>query len=599
MVKVCLVDNSVLKYKERFSLIIRKLICISIILLFFVSCSPENGILMSSSEEVNLESVEDGSFLKPGDSVPVVLSELGDQATLVKMVLKDNSGNIVAETELEPEMLKGLGLPIDLPPDLAEGAYYLHFDVMDGDLLLYEDDRYIFVVTGDYSITSLETFPSDIRPGDTISARIALSVPEESDPWIRWTLDDEVVSEGLFSDIGITCRFSVPEKTGVYTLKAELFPETPRNDQYSTVLRHTDLFVTTGEGDNTPWTQVEDRTYQYFIDFSDSLTNRMNPEDKPVVLGSPRPYSQGGYSGLSFGMDDGLIYNQYALPLSPDGRAEDFILSMAFSYSFLPEAGVYNLFRTGDDNTYFSVLYLADSREFFSEFKSYSRSFQSSISVDEILASEAVSLDVNYTAGEGVASLSWRNGGKTLSHDTGIPVSSLVKGKTYIGKDGTIQGFPMNWYTLGVSSVNPPQGKGEQRIGDSDSLGNVVMLYDKSAHQANLISIRDEVLGEGLSTLEIQTDSSLPEPWVFVLEDKDGNPLYTMSSEEASSEKTGRDRIILSLSNDSRGLFLSTSLNTEMNGPFEYQNTLNFEIYPVNRASGTLDDIRFIRLFQD
>jgi len=598
MFEVCLPDNSVLKYRVRLSVIKGKLILIPILFLIFASCSQESSLLVSS-EEVSLETVEDGSFLLPGDQINVVLTEVGSRSTLVKMILKDEFGSVVAEAELDPETLKGLGLPMELPSDLEEGVYYLHFEIMDNDLLLYEDVRYIYVVPGEYRIISLETFPPGINPGDTISARVSLSVPEESDPWIRWTLDDEIIKEGVISGIGVSIRFTVPEKVGVYTLKAELFPEAPGDDQYSTVFRHSDLFVTSLDGDLAPWKFTEDRTYQYFIDFSDGLTNRMNPDDEPVVIGSPRPYSQGSFSGISFGMEDGLIFNQYALPLSPDGKAGDFLLTMAFSYSSLPESGVYNLFRTGNESTYFSVLYLADTREFLSEFRSYSRYFHSSVSADEIRANEAVFMEVQYTAGQGIASLSWKNDGKTLTHDEGVPVSSLVKGKTYIGMDGNLKGFPMNWYTLGVSTPNSQPDapvKGKSAI---ESVNNVVMLYEKSGTKISGITIENAELGDGLATLEIQTERGSTESWVFVLKDERGITLYSMNSSSSGIDSTVRDRIVLSLSNDPRGMFLSTSLDAGMSGPFDYQKTLNFEIYPENGASETLEDILSIRLFRD
>jgi hypothetical protein len=408
-VKQCFQSYSVLKYSQRVNVFTKILRYLPFLFLLIVlSCTQESNVLLNSAEAYSLESFEDGTLLEPGSSVTIVLTEVGSQSTLIRVILEDEAGMEVALIEIEPELLKGQGLPMDLPPDIEDGVYHLRFEVLDRDILLHEESRYFFIASGLYDIRSLETYPPGIKPGDIISARVDLVYPTASDPWLRWSIDDDLIQEGFLSDIGQTCQFTVPDQAGVYSLMVELFPVAPQEFQLSGTFRRSDIFVTSGEGDGTSWALLEDRTYQYFIDFNDGMSNRMNPDDVPQVIGSPTPLTIGNNSGISFGENDGLIFNQYALPLDAEGRAVSFLMTMAFSYSYLPEKGVYNIFRTGGEHTYFNVLYLADTREFLCEFRSYSRQFHSVLPVDRILSSEVLSLEVQYVGGQGIASLSWK-----------------------------------------------------------------------------------------------------------------------------------------------------------------------------------------------
>ncbi|WP_168203557.1 hypothetical protein [Oceanispirochaeta crateris] len=568
-----------------------------LILLIFISCSQESPVIMNEGEGYSFESVNDGTILEPGSSVNVVLTEIGDRSTLVRVILEDELGEDIATVEIEPDLLKGLGLPMDLPSDLEDGVYHLRFEILDGDILLHEENRYLFIASGDYEIKSLETYPPGIKPGDNISARVVLSYPEGSDPWLRWSIDETLIQEGFLSELGLICDLTVPDVAGVYSLQVELFPIVPEDNQFSSSFRQSDLFVLSGEGDESAWAFTENRTYQYFIDFNDGMANKMNPSDVPQLVGSPTPFTIGNYSGISFGEEDGLIFDQYALPLDSTGKAEGFLMSMAFSYSYLPDKGVYNIFKTGDENTYFSVLYLAESREFLCEFSSYSRHFVSMLPVDQIYSSEAIYLEIDYMPGQGVASLSWKNQGETLVRDEGLPVSSLMEGQTVIGSNNEYLGFPMNWYTLGVSSKNEATDLLPQDGISNEKLNDMTLLYEKSQKRLTGLQVENAELGDGLATLEIHSIQGNDDNWVFILKSMDGQSLYSFS---VPSESEGSpESVVISIINDNRGLFLSTSMDTGMNGPFEYQDLLNFEIIPENGSPEAMDGIDVIRLFRD
>ncbi|RDG29252.1 hypothetical protein DV872_22740 [Oceanispirochaeta sp. M1] len=596
-----------------------KVLKYSIFLLFlmFFSCSQESNVLLNSVEDYSLESVEDGAFLEPGSSVNIVFTEIGSRAKLVHIVLEDAAGMEIASAEVEPEMLKGIGMPMDLPADLEDGIYYLRFTVMDGDIQLFQDQRYFFLAGGIYNISSLETYPPGIKAGDIISARIILTSPVDSDPWLRWTLAGEVLLEGFLSKIGTTCSFSVPEEGGVYSLRVEVFPVSPQDRHISSIYRHSDLFVTSGEGDDVPWKFIEDRTYLYFIEFKDDLSNRMNPSDVPELIGDPLPSSLGGFSGISFSENDGLLFTDYALPLYADGSSEDFLMAMAFSYTELPETGEYNIFRTGDEYNHFSVRYLAETAEFLAEFKSYSHLFQSYLPIDSIQSNEAVFLELSYNSKSEVAALSWMNNGSVIVRDEGIPLDSFIEGNTLIGSDGSFSGLPMTWYTFSVSTETYDSANQVVSPSDSppvDELSDERILYERSDAFVSEISIEKFIPGTGLATMVILSDPGAGNDWIMTISDSKRDPLYSLapmkdvvynpvsdSEDESVEEVSGKSdipvKIVLSLINDDRGFFLSSSADQGMTGPFAFQDILNIKIADV--TDGSVNNIRNIRFFQD
>ncbi|MDC7233488.1 MAG: hypothetical protein PQJ58_09655 [Spirochaetales bacterium] len=562
---------------------------------------------MGSVEDYGIESVENGTILNKENSINIVFTEIGNRATSVKIVLMDLSGTELAAADVEPAILKGMGMPLDLPQDLEDGLYYLTFSVMDGDILLFQEERYFYVVSGSYDIRSLETYPPGIRAGDEISARILLDSPAGSDPWLRWTLADEVLQEGFLSETGTECSFSVPETGGVYSLKVELFPVAPQADHISSVYRQSDLFVAEGEGEDLPWKFIEDRTYLFFIEFNDDLVNRMNPYDSPRIVGTPVPQSQGHYSGSSFSESDGLVFGSSALSFPGDPAVKDFHMSLAFSNKTLPVKGSYNIIRTGNAENYFSISYLAESRTIRTELFSGTTLFQSSVPADTVLTGESVFLEISRTG----QTLIWKSQGNTILTEQGVEGNFPVKGNTVVGSDGTLSGMPLLWYTFSVSTdLSPeplPETPPEEQISNTD--------YPVSREEGKAVYARTEELpgeinlmlspGKGLASLVVFSEAHAPYEWTLRISDSNDALLYTLtSSEQAGTGSIQQDgdseelrKMVISLNNDERGLFISSSSDSSMTGPLAFQKTLNINITPGPESS--LDQIRDIRFYQD
>ncbi len=562
-------------------------------LLIFSSCSQDSVMSVEGGEEYSVETLADGTVLEQGSSINITLSEMGSRATLVRIILSDGDGTEIASTEVDPSLLKGLGLPMDLPEDLEDGVYTLNFTVLDGSEVLHEESRYLYVVSGVFEVESLETYPPGVGPGDSLSARATLNVASGYNPWIRWTLDGIVLKEGFLSDTGFLCIFEVPETEGIYSLKVELFPVEPGDHHFSAAFRQSDLFVD-GNGGHE-WQNSGDRVFRYFVDFSDALINKMAPEESPDIIGSPSVYHEGQMKGVRFTEADGLSFDRYALELLSGGRAQEFTLSMAFSFERLPDEGVYNIFSTGSDDSRFSFVYDASSGagsgEFVCEFRSYFRTFRSQLASSRLEEGEVLYLDIQYEGSLGVAAINWMSRGELLVRDEGLPVASLEEGSTFVGAYGDLPGLPMVWYTLGVfteaDSSSALQADGFGMSAPEE------LLYESGDSVPDRISVGDIRLDEGLASLEVQSRSSAESTWNLKMTDADGVVLYTADS----ALNPGRGSLVLSLIYDERGLFISSSQDAAVMGPYDYSAPVSVDIIPDR--DGGLADILAVRLFRD
>ena len=559
-------------------------------ILYFSSCTQESVLSIPDEERYSVDTVEDGSVLEQGATILISFDEMGSRSNLVRIVMNDAEGVEIASTDVDPSLLKGSGVPLTLPDDLENGAYTLSFTVFEGNDVLHEESRYLYVVSGVFEVNSLETYPPGVGPGDSLSARITLTSPSVSDPWIRWSLEGIVLKEGFLSDTGLLCNFEVPAVEGIYSLKVELFPVEPDDDQVSSVYRQSDLFV--DSDDQRGWDNAGDRIYRYFIDFSDALINKMAPESVPEIIGSPATYIEGQMEGISFSEEDGLVFDRYALELLSGGRAREFTLSIAFSFDNLPEKGIYNVFSTGTDDSSFSLVYEAGSTgEFVCEFRSYSRTFRSQLPSNRLEPGEPLYLDIQYKGSMGVATLDWMSQGELLVRDEGLPVASMEEGSTVIGAGGENPGFPMVWYTLGVftEEENDPSVIAEGDTSPEE------LLYEDNGSAPEKISIDDINLFRGLTTLEVQSHSASDGVWQLKMMDAENRELYTARFETASSE--GTESLVLSFIYDDRGLFISSSLDAAVMGPYEYNGPVSLDI--VSESSDGLESIQAVRLFRD
>ena len=321
---------------------------IFLIVSLFVSCGDQNGLVMTPEEEYYFSSVDNGSVVAPGAEIPVSFVEVDGRTDQVLIRLTDSLYNEIALVELAPEELEGDGLPVTLPEGLDAGVYYLQFEAWGEGILLSESETYFYLVDGDFSISSIETYPPKVQPGGNITARVYAVFPEDSSPWLRWSLDGVTLLEGFIGQIGSTVSFPASRDDGIYTLKCELFPLEPQKKFISTLAALTDIYVSPDGSGNALENEADSLFY-----FSVQLDN------STVIPGAFWDIQS---------TNQGVTYLYPSLPGSRLGAVESFSLSLEFSPEDLANSKQWQLISMGERGNEFILFYNEREKKFYAGF---------------------------------------------------------------------------------------------------------------------------------------------------------------------------------------------------------------------------------------
>jgi hypothetical protein len=149
----------------------------------------------------------------------------------VEILLLRSDGSRLGSRTLEGSELEQASLPPVEVPELEPGTYGIEFHLYaDGEETAVEK-RTFFVAPDSYEIVGVSTFPASVYPGATGIAQVQVDVPEQADPYLRWSLEGTVVAEGSLSAGMDEVRIAAPSEEGVYSVQVELFPNAPRDDR--------------------------------------------------------------------------------------------------------------------------------------------------------------------------------------------------------------------------------------------------------------------------------------------------------------------------------------------------------------------------------
>jgi hypothetical protein len=215
----------------------RGLGALSILLLLWVgACSKESffGESAASEPEAKVLTIPDGTILSSSE-IPLSLAvttdvkkkDLVEPYTLSASILSLD-GTEVASVTLDRVNPQSGPLPALIPPQLPPGTYTLQLTLKKGSTQTYQNRVTFFVAEGLYELERISLFPPSVLPFSTAIVQVALRIPSQSDPWIRWTIQGKVVQEKLYSQGGAELRWTSPEKEGVYPVRVDLFPHPPR-----------------------------------------------------------------------------------------------------------------------------------------------------------------------------------------------------------------------------------------------------------------------------------------------------------------------------------------------------------------------------------
>ena len=206
-----------------------------IIFLALLSSCGDSVFLMpnnSKGESVTIYTVENGSFLNSGSSIPLELEyPEGDMLfDSVEIKLFSNESTLLARTVKELAEGEKKIPPVSFP-ELSVGMYILELNLYSGESVVKSQKRNFFYTEKDYDIQGITSYPPNIGLESMVLLTAQLNVPEETDPFLRWSMGSDLLKKGYLSEGLDSILWTAPEESGVYNIKVELFPVGPKSGE--------------------------------------------------------------------------------------------------------------------------------------------------------------------------------------------------------------------------------------------------------------------------------------------------------------------------------------------------------------------------------
>jgi len=308
------------------------LILLSVFILF--SCQ-DTGLLSSDAGDVEILTLSNGSILNSNGEIPVSLSPLGDGDYLLDMVLTDGQGNRLGEVHLEAEELEDIP-PVTLPENLPEGYYLLNLTVTSDGETVRQKELSFFIREEQPRMNGLVSYPLVFHPGGEGLVIMDAYIPRGQDPWIRWRFQGRILAEGLYSRGLDRVLVQGPQSPGIFSLRAELFPQAPPAGQYwdfdSPVFVESPVYVS-AQPEPGPNDLDYPGSYYSLFHFQGEITD-LGERPVPLVLtpvGQPSLDVSRGIFGYRMEPGSGFSGDQLLVPVSDRGELEPFSLVLVFS----------------------------------------------------------------------------------------------------------------------------------------------------------------------------------------------------------------------------------------------------------------------------
>jgi hypothetical protein len=185
-----------------------------------------------------------GASLLPGESVRLSLSNMtGSKAPeSLAVSIEDGTGKAIASLVYATAKAGGVGaspvlvdslsgsLPsFQLPADLVPGVYTLVTSLADESGARLQSGRLVFFIGPQgFDLGSLSVYPPTSAPSQPVLFSVGVRTGEPaSSPWLRWSADGRLLSEGSLADGYDKVVWTAPQLDGAYAIKVELFPARP------------------------------------------------------------------------------------------------------------------------------------------------------------------------------------------------------------------------------------------------------------------------------------------------------------------------------------------------------------------------------------
>jgi len=340
---------------------------ITIYLLFLIVVLSSCGKLAvftqpyEETTQIEVRSLAEGGVLNKNDTVSFVIhsAQKEEQEITLIITLSLHSGEVIWDTSLEAPLLnEELEL---LLPDLETGHYLLKFTAASQAGNSSERVVNFFYVEGSYRILGITSYPPIILPQTDTLLKAELSVPDGSNPYLRWSQDGNLIAQGSLAQGLDKINWPAPVKQGIYTVLVELFPfAPPQGNDYSfrsgTTL-NTDLYILSHTILQESDLQPENSYFSLFHFNGDLKDSGVGIKEKQgtvpaaelEVIGNPTLITIQDTVGYRLAAADGFHLPRLILPVK-DGLLLPFTLTMGLLTETAEPGGELIRVRSKDDN---------------------------------------------------------------------------------------------------------------------------------------------------------------------------------------------------------------------------------------------------------
>jgi len=430
----------------------------------------------ASGEAIQLFSIKNGSILETGAALPITLvyNESDYWFDYLNILIYDDSGTEIAADKIEKSYIgSNRKKEIILPENLEEGIYHAKFEIYSNGKAIFSTITNFFNEKSSYRINNIQSYPPNPAPGEKVLLIADFTANSSSDPYFRWLIGKNIVSEGFYSKGANKYNWTTPTIEGAYSITVELFPFKPLDkafEKFSSAIFKTSSVIVSESNRIKSGEFLPETSYSTLFHFRGEIydygyLDAGNGNFK--VIGEPSPDFRGGTYGYYFEKDEYIEIPNIVIPFSKEGVLQPFSIKLKFiddysiSSDLLQNIPFFNSYY--EDET-FKISLGQDTRtNYFCEIVSGEKRFRSKAYRNINTLNTILNLTVSFYPNSSSCTIVWIMNGETVSRED-IPFLPVLinpaglSGKTIIGSGSCPMLFDeagVYTRTDGKSSVAP------------------------------------------------------------------------------------------------------------------------------------------------
>ena len=422
---------------------IKRIYVIFIIFLIFSCADP--SIFENNSSDITVYTVKSGALQEYGTPLKVTVdygSESPDFDILELTLFSDTGTVLMKESFSSVSIESKTAVNVNLPSDIPKGLYHIKIKILNSGVLLKEESRSFFYASDEYRIEGVKSYPPDPVPGEKIILKADYNSPSDSDPWFRWSVDNETVSSGYASENGNTAVLGKLQVNGVLSASVEMFPYKPEDSGFQDFISfyRSDTAVFVSDKNRARSNEFSDnRNYSMLFHFRGEIADEgYTASDYPdkaeiAVSGSPELDFNSSFYGYYFSSDDSLTVKYDTNNFSRRKSTAPF----TFRIKMLPDVEkmifddapdiYYPLFTAGNNIDNSIVIGINESSGFYIDIKSGTDSFAGDCGY--AVNKEVIDLAVNFYNRLNFTDIVWIVNGETVKKES-VPFPVLLSGNS-------------------------------------------------------------------------------------------------------------------------------------------------------------------------